>query len=220
MPARLGAPGGGLGGGYPLAGEWSASFGWRYQLSDRHYVGDVYQGNRDELGNQVINTINMADLSVRYQATRRVEISVGAPFFISTRSQTLNTTPTRTRYQTQARGLGDVMVATRRWMFDPDTHTGGNVQIGAGVSIPTGADNVQDTFQTLSGTTIGTLVRNVDQSIQPGEGGWGFLGDVNAFKTVEDVPVRQCRIPARTSGEQRSPERYEHVGPVAIHVGL
>lgn len=152
-------------------------------------MGSEYQGRRDELGNQVINNMNMADLSFRYQMTRRAELSIGIPYFMSTRSSTLNTTPTLTRYQTAARGIGDVMVATRRWMFDPDTHTGGNFQLGAGVQMPTGSDNLQDTFQTLSGTTITPAIRNVDQSIQPGEGGWGFLGDAMAFKTVKKVSV-------------------------------
>ena len=188
MPARIGTPGtGGLGGGYALAGDWSASIGWRYQKSDRHYVGSEYQGQRDELGNQVINHINAADLSFRYQWTRRVELSGGIPYSINTRSQTLATTPTLTRYQTAARGMGDIMVATRRWVFDPDTHPTSNVQIGAGVQFPTGSDNVQDTFLTLTGTTIGTQIRNVDQSIQPGEGGWGFLGDAMAFRTVKKM---------------------------------
>jgi len=190
VPARIGTPGyGALGGGYPLAGDLSGSVGWRYQKSDRHYVGSEYQGRRDELGNQVINHTNMADLSLRYQATRRVELSIGIPYFISTRSQTLNTTPTLTRYQTAARGIGDTMVSTRRWMFDPDTHTGGNFQLGAGVQIPTGADNVQDTFQTLSGTTITPAIRNVDQSIQAGEGGWGFLGEAMGFTSVKKVSL-------------------------------
>jgi len=185
VPARIGAPGvGGLGGGYPLAGEWSASFGWRYQKSDRHYVGDVYQGRRDELGNQVINHINAADLSIKYQWTRRAEFSIGIPYSMDTRSQTLNTAPTLTRYQTAATGLGDILLGARRWMFDPDTHARGNVQLGAGVQFPTGRDNAQDTFLTLSGTTIGTQIRNVDQSIQPGEGGWGFLGDLTAYRSV------------------------------------
>ena len=185
MPARIGAPGiGGLGGGYPLAGEWSVSFGWRYQKSDRHYVGDVYQGQRDQLGNQVINHVNVADVTVKYQATRRVELAVGVPYSMDTRSQTLNTTPTLTRYQTRASGLGDILVGARRWMFDPDTHTKGNVQLGAGVQIPTGSANVQDTFLTLTSGVIGTQIRNVDQSIQPGEGGWGFLGDLMAFRNV------------------------------------
>ena len=161
------------------------SFGWRYQKSDRHYVGDVYQGQRDELGNQVINHTNTADVQIKYQMTRRVELSVGIPYSVNTRSQTLNTSPSLTRYQTEANGIGDVLVGTRRWIFDPDTHTEGNLQVGAGVQIPTGSANKQDTFMTLTAGTIGTQVRNVDQSIQPGEGGWGFLGDVMAFRTVK-----------------------------------
>jgi hypothetical protein len=190
VPARIGTPGpGGLGGGYPLAGDVSAAIGWRYQKSDRHYVGSEYQGRRDELGNQVINNMNMADLSLRYQATRRVEVAIGIPYFVNTRSQTLATTPALTRYQTAARGIGDVLVATRRFMFDPDTHTRGNLQFGAGVQFPTGSPNQQDTFQTLVGTTITPAIRNVDQSIQPGEGGWGFLGDAMAFRTLSKMSL-------------------------------
>jgi len=185
VPARIGTPGvGGLGGGYPLAGDFAVSFGWRYQKSDRHYIGDVYQGQRDLLGNQVINNINAADLTLKYQVTRRVELAVGLPYSINTRSQTLPTTPDLTRYQTRASGIGDILVGARRWMFDPDTHTQGNVQLGAGVQIPTGSANVQDTFLTLTNGVIGTQIRNVDQSIQPGEGGWGFLGDLMAFRSV------------------------------------
>jgi hypothetical protein len=186
VPARIGAPGlGELGGGYPLAGDWSVSFGWRYQKSDRHYIGDVYQEQRDQLGNQVINHINVADVTFKYQVTRRVEFSVGIPYSMDTRSQTIATTPDLTRYQTGATGLGDILMGVRRWMFDPDTHSVGNVQLGAGVQFPTGADNVQDTFLTLTNGVIGTQIRNVDQSIQPGEGGWGFLGEVMAFRSVK-----------------------------------
>ena len=219
--ARLNTPGyGALGGGYPLAGDLSGAIGWRYQKSDRHYVGSEYQGRRDELGNQVINHTNMIDLSLRYQWTRRVELAVGVPYFASTRSQTLNTTPDLTRYQTAARGIGDVMVATRRWIFDPDTHPGRNLQLGAGVQIPTGVDNAQDTFQTLSGTTITPAIRNVDQSIQPGEGGWGLLGDATAFTSPRACPHVNAAH-AHASGEQRRPERCRYDDrSVEIHVDL
>ena len=82
----MGTPGFGVQGtGYPAAGEWGFSLGWRYQESDRHFVGDEYQEIRDELGNQVINHVNLADLTVRYQATKRVELSLGVPFFMGTR---------------------------------------------------------------------------------------------------------------------------------------
>ena len=182
----MGTPGFGVqGAGYPAAGEWAVSLGWRYQTSDRHFVGDDYQEIRDELGNQVINHVNLADLTVRYQATKRVELTLGVPFFMGTRSQSLRLQGVELeRYQTAARGFGDIFFTTRRWMFDPDTHPGRNLQLGVGVKIPTGQNNVTDTFRVLSGSTVTNQVRTVDQSIQPGDGGFGILVDFSTFSAL------------------------------------
>jgi hypothetical protein len=182
----MGTPGFGvLGGGYPLAGEWAMSIGWRNQYSDRHFVGSHYEEQRDEIGNQVINDVNVADLSVRYQATRRVELSLGIPYFMGTRSQMLRVNNVNIgRFQTQARGIGDAFLAARRWMLDPDTHPGGNVQLGFGFKIPTGANNVTDTFRINTNGVISNQVRTVDQSIQPGDGGFGILVDFSTFKSL------------------------------------
>jgi hypothetical protein len=166
--------------------------GWRYQESDRHFVGSEYQEERDEQGSQVINHINVADLGIRYQATKRVELSLGVPYFMGTRSQALRSQGvTLERYQTNARGIGDVMFSARRWMMNPDTHPGGNLQLGIGVKVPTGADNVTDTFRVLSGGSITNVIRTVDQSIQPGDGGFGILTDFSLFKglTAGNVSV-------------------------------
>ena len=182
----MGTPGFGVQGeGYPAGGEWAVSLGWRYQTSDRHFVGDEYQEIRDELGNQVINHVNLADLTVRYQATKRVELNLGVPFFMGTRSQSLRLQGVELeRYQTAARGVGDIFFTTRRWMFDPDTHPGRNLQLGVGVKIPTGQNNVTDTFRVLSGSTVTNQVRTVDQSIQPGDGGFGILVDFSTFSAL------------------------------------
>lgn len=206
----MGTPGFGvLGGGYPLAGEWSASLGWRYQKSDRHFVGSEYQEQRDEQGSQVINDVNLADLSIRYQATRRVEISVGVPYFMATRSQSLRQSGVELeRYQTAARGIGDVFVSTRRWMFDPDTHTGGNLQLGFGVKIPTGANNETDTFRVLSGGTITNVIRTVDQSIQPGDGGFGILADLSTFKAISKLSVYAGAAYLATPQEKSNVQTY------------
>jgi hypothetical protein len=182
----MGTPGLGVqGGGYPEAGTWSASFGWRYQKSDRHFVGSEYQEERDEQASQVINNLNMADLSIRYQATKRTELSLGIPFVMATRSQSLRSQGVQLeRYQTQARGIGDVVFSARRWMFDTDTHLGGNLQLGVGVKLPTGPNNITDTFRVLQSGQITNVVRTVDQSIQPGDGGFGVMVDYNVFKGV------------------------------------
>ena len=178
------------GAGYPAAGTWTASFGWRYQKSDRHFVGSEYQEQRDEQGSQVINNINIADLSFAYQATKRVQLSLGVPFLMATRSQALRSQGvTLERYQTAARGIGDIVFSARRWMFDPDTHANSNLQFGIGAKLPTGANNVTDTFRTLSGTTIQSVVRTVDQSIQPGDGGFGIMTDFSTFKGFGNFSV-------------------------------
>src|SRR5262245_6853774 len=183
----MGTPGLGVQGtGYPAAGEWAFTLGWRYQESDRHFVGSEYQGQRDELGNQVINHVNLADLNIRYQATRRTEISLGIPIFMATRSQTYRdpTSLQLTRYQTAARGVGDIFFTTRHWMFDPDVHPGGNLQLGVGVKVPTGSNNSTDTFKVVSGNTVTNQIRTVDQSIQPVHGGFGILVDFSTFTAI------------------------------------
>jgi hypothetical protein len=84
------------------------------------------------------------------------------------------------RFDTQARGLGDISVGARRWIFDPARHPEQNVSLGLGVKIPTGKDGATDTFQTFGAP----VVRTVDQSIQPGDGGWGIDLRAAAFKTL------------------------------------
>jgi hypothetical protein len=179
------------GGEYPAQGTWQASFGWRYQKSDKHFVGSEYQEQRITEGSQVINRVNLADLNVRYQATKRVELSLGMPYFMGTRSQGLRNAQSVIidRYQTQAHGLGDTVFAARRWMLDTDKHTRGNILLGLGWKIPSGENNVVDTFKVFSPIpvptgTITTAVRTVDQSIQPGDGGFGLLADLSAFKSL------------------------------------
>lgn len=173
---------------YPEPGTWSASFGWRYQKSDRHFVGSHYEEQRDDQESQVINGLNMADVSITYQATKRVQLSLGAPYVMATRSQSLRSQGVNLeRYQTQARGIGDIVVAARRWMMDPDKHAGGNLQLGIGVKLPTGANNVTDTFRVLSSGTITNVIRTVDQSIQPGDGGFGILTDFSFFKALGKI---------------------------------
>ncbi len=194
MAARLGTPVLGVqGGGYPEAGTWVVSFGWRNQTSDKHYVGSEYQPERIEEGSEVINHINLADMTVRYQATKRTELSLGLPYFMGTRSQALRNSQRAIveRYKTQARGLGDAFFTARRWMLDPDKHAGGNVLLGLGAKIPSGENNVLDNFRVFSANpppngSVSSVVRTVDQSIQPGDGGFGVLADMSAFKSLSN----------------------------------
>lgn len=203
------------GGGYPAAGTWQVSFGWRNQNSDKHYVGSEYQVNRTNEGSEVINHINLADLTVKYQATKRTELTLGIPYFMGTRSQALRNSQRAIieRYQTQARGAGDAFFTARRWMLDPEKHTGSNVLLGLGAKMPSGDNNVVDNFRVFSATpapngSVSNVLRTVDQSIQPGDGGFGILADMSAFKSLANgkaslyVSAAYLSNPGGTSGVQ------------------
>src|SRR5262245_56933705 len=84
------------------------------------------------------------------------------------------------RYSIQAHGVGDVFVGVRRWLFDPARNAEQNISLSLGVKIPTGQDDVMDAFQTFGAP----VVQTVDQSIQPGDGGWGIGFRAAAFKTL------------------------------------
>jgi|SRR5215204_541762 len=178
------------GGGYPEAGTWQVSFGWRRQMSDKHFVGSEYQENRTTEGSEVINHLNLFDMSVAYQATKRLQVSLGVPFPTATRSQALRSNGVLVeRYQTQARGIGDVIASARTWLFDPDTHPNGNLLIGGGLKLPTGENNVTDTFRVLTAGVPTNVIRTVDQSIQPGDGGFGLIGDISGFMTMGKISL-------------------------------
>lgn len=173
---------------YPCAGAVSASVSWRYQKSFRHFVGTEEQVDREEEGSQVINRIQVADIAVRYAATSRTTITASFPYMMAERSSPIRdeNDVVISRSLTTARGLGDVVITARRWMLDPASHVRGNVSLGLGVKFPTGANNVVDARQTYdeSDSSIVTEFRVVDQSIQPGDGGFGVLFDFQGFRRI------------------------------------
>jgi len=63
-------------------------------------------------------------------------------------------------------------------VFDPKTSHKGNLQIGAGIKLPTGNYNYQDYFYKKADSLV---LGPVDQSIQPGDGGTGLTLELNGF---------------------------------------
>lgn len=191
MAARLDAP---VFGAF-LSGEgeeaqttqrWQVSFGWRYQKSDRHFVGTDEQEERQEEGSEVINHLNIGDLGVRYSFDPRTSLSVSVPFLLATRSSALRA-PNREivgRTEVQANGLSDMTVVARRLMIDPAKRPKGNVSVGAGIKIPTGKEDVTDTRVRMIDGQLVSSIETVDQSIQPGDGGWGFIVDLSAYRQL------------------------------------
>jgi hypothetical protein len=158
------------------AGNWQISLGYRWLHSDRHFRGDHEEKHRKALGTEVINDSHFFDLSAVYSITPRFEVGLTLPFVYSDRSS-LYEHDRRNRYHTSAGGLGDVRLTFYGWMLDPQKMPKGNLLFGIGPKFPTGDYKATDTFYSAAGP----VVRPVDQSIQPGDGGWGFTTELFGY---------------------------------------
>lgn len=162
-------------GGYLTAGHWELDITYRHQFSPLDYIGTVYQANRTLNHTQVFNQINLQTFSLSYQASRRWSFQTNVPYLIASRVGESN--PGRVY---DSNGIGDVSLTAQTWIWRPPTESRGNIMVGFGVKFPTGTDNHKNYF--APGT--GPAVQTVDQSIQPGDGGWGIIVNGQAFKAV------------------------------------
>lgn len=165
---------------YLQAGDWLGSVSYRWLNSDHHFRGDHDEGDvRYGRGNEVINNTHTIEFTVSYAITQRYSVSLNLPVVYNTRSS-LYEHDGRNRYTTGASGLGDLRLVANAWLFNPETHDRGNIGVGLGVKAPTGDSDAMDTFYTRTGPQI----RPVDQSIQPGDGGWGVTFELQAFQRL------------------------------------
>lgn len=140
--------------------------GFRTYSSFRHYVGTVYQVQRAIKHNAIVNHVDLFELDLNYQLTPRLSLIASVPGMEATRhgqSSPLNVY--------RSGGIGDVTVGVQSWIFRPPTENHGNVNISAQLKLPTGINDAKGTKTLSNGTT---LVEPFDESIQPGDGTWGF----------------------------------------------
>ncbi len=167
------------------SGDWQVALSYRWLKSFRHFAGDVEQTQRLQIANQVINDSHFFDLNVTYAINPRFTVSAVLPFVYSDRSSFYehsggNPSTGATRYHTQAGGIADGRLTAYAWIFDPTKMPKGNIQVGLGLKVPSGEYDASDTFITTSGPKEFA----VDQSIQPGDGGWGFTTEFYAWREI------------------------------------
>ena len=156
-------------------GYWLYNNNDRYYKSFRHFIGKQEQFQRTELHNNVINKVFTQDNTFTRVFNNRWSVSVDVPFADNSRSQVSS----GVRFSTHSFGVGDINATAYYWLFNPAKAKNYNVQIGAGVKFPTGADNYEDYF--LNAATGVRTLAPVDQSIQLGDGGTGISVDKNAY---------------------------------------
>jgi hypothetical protein len=168
---------------YSQPGETQVNVSTRNLTSTDHYSGDVEQVQRQTLGTYVLNVQHAVDVSVSHTFTERLSMSLGAPFVAASWGIPSPTAPTPGPRATEnARGLGDISVSGRYWLLPTSRFTSGNISAGIGVKMPTGNAGYMDTYPDRNGNN--NQPRFVDQSVQPGDGGWGITLELAGFKRL------------------------------------
>jgi len=166
---------------YLPPGGWQASLAYRWLHSDRHFIDDSEQEERQEEGTEVINDVHTFDLTATYGVTKALSLNLTLPFVRAVRSSLYEHDRTN-RYSTAAGGLADIRLVGNYWLFSTDRHTKGNVALGLGVKFPTGDYKAADVRHRATGDELAY----VDNSIQPGDGGWGIILEMLAFQRLMD----------------------------------
>jgi hypothetical protein len=157
------------------ADKWDFTEAYEHFRSYLDFIGSRNNtAARNAAGNQVINVVDQFDSSISFTPDVMDTFTVDIPYFSATRSQLVTGLG---RFKTRAHDPGDLRLAADRWLIDPRTNPRGDISLGLGLSVPTGKGNVKDYFHTKTGLVL----ENVDQSIQPGLGGWGYIFEGSAY---------------------------------------
>ncbi|WP_067037219.1 protein involved in meta-pathway of phenol degradation [Allomuricauda sp. CP2A] len=165
-------------------GDIQIGSNYRYFRSFRHFRGTEEEPDRVANGSEVINHSHSWDFFLTYGITDRLYTSITIPTVINTRSS-LYEHGRDERNVTYSRGLADIRVGVGYWLFDLEKHQNGNLAVGLGVKLPTGNWNASDIFYNV-GPEGGPQVRPVDQSIQPGDGGFGITLDFQFYQKIAE----------------------------------
>lgn len=171
---------------------FQASVGYRWLHSDRHFVGDTEHPERQAEGSEVINDSHYIELGLTYNFNPRWSVNLYVPFVFNDRSQVVRSNDVArtilTRYATQSYGIGDIRVTGGAWILDPVDMPKANLLVSMGFDAPTGQKDATDTFQVFDNASrqIVARERTVDQSIQPGDGGWSILAEIYGYYTLTE----------------------------------
>lgn len=201
MPVRFTSPSlGGQRDSFFKSGEWQFSAAYRRLYADKWFVGPDVNEAAAPFGKQLFLDINSLDLSLTYGFSRRASVAVTLPMSYGTHSRFY---ADGLRHKVRARGVGDMNAIGTVWLFDPNMHLDGNVALGLGVKAPTGSNTSRQDFFQKDGSVTSSVI---DQSIQPGDGAWGFIAQAQAYQRIA------TRLNAYAFGSYLvSPKKKSHV---------
>lgn len=167
--------------------HWEMAIGYRHQYSHRHFAGTKELVEIQKQGTEVVNSMNLFDVGLTYKFNPRWSMTLSVPIVNGARIynhrifQDFLGQPNAPDQVSNSNGIGDIGVSAQFWLVRPPAENGHNVAFSFGAVFPTGSSAARDTVETVNGTQ--TVI--VDQSLQPGSGGYGITVGTQAYQQVK-----------------------------------
>lgn len=150
------------------AGEWRLGIAYRSLTANKWYVGKKVREDLAPFGKTLHLDMDTVDTTLRYGVTDQLSLSLTIPYLNGEHSRYYGDGK---RHEAKATGVGDINLIADYWLHEPRQHRTGNVSIGLGVKSPSGKEDSEDDWYVPGGS----FQFPVDQSIQLGDGGWGWI---------------------------------------------
>lgn len=111
------------------------------------------------------------DLAAVYAITNRFSVDLTVPYLSASGGTEQGTAQSHQFYEAHRRGLGDITLGSNFYLSDPTKNRRASGSIGLALKAPTGTDSAT----TLNHNFNPPVERPIDESFQPGAGGWVAL---------------------------------------------
>ncbi|MGA8870976.1 MAG: hypothetical protein WA434_03355 [Candidatus Acidiferrales bacterium] len=162
---------------YLPKGGWQLNASMSQFATKDEYRGTDIRTDLESTDTEVIEGSTSLDLEASYGISQQLSVTADVPV---TLNYHWSTVLAGTRYEDTARGINDVTISARYWLFNCARHTDQNIAVNFGVRTPTGNANAQWPFPNSLGQD--TQERPVDTAAQMGSGAWGLVLTVDGFK--------------------------------------
>lgn len=212
-------------------GDMQIGLGYRFFHSYKHFRGPHEESYRVGEGTDVRNDVNAFDLLYTYGINKQWSATVDIPYTFNWRSSKYEhgndpITGVDVRKGTNSHGIGDIRIQADRWMLDTyKEDIKGNFTLGAGIKFPTGNFAYQDTFYYI-GVEKTSILKEVDQSIQLGDGGWGFSLQSQGYAQLESeqwfayYSIYYLFTPGDTLSWEKRVDKIDPANPPAVNFSI
>ena len=175
------APGlGAISGPYLKKGEFRLNAGLTRFETDEEFRGVQQRTDLESTDHQVTEGADTLDLMGSYGLSRQVSLSLSAPVILYSHWSTVLA---GTRYDQNARGLGDTVIGANYWLWNCSRYPEKNISLGLGIRLPTGNSNYQVMYPNSLGQDL--RLRPVFPGIQPGSGAFGLRLSIDGFQRIK-----------------------------------